>query len=454
MPKVLFFSDPSNGRPGLGATIRLDSGEPCVMSIAPGWVRVKKSRTGLFGPTLYNVRDVHKTAETAKALTFLFPDSLLPPGFTDPVLSAFANAILHCATCGEVAIILNGAIEEADSKIVSAFADFCEKTTTKMDAFYDASVLPYPREAIISAMEREIVRSPLKAYVDWSQNAAIFMWNFLEGIGPEPIPFNPSQLAASHALKGNTPADHDELRILASPEYRRDEERFSHLWAVADAENKKVEERIAAAVRVRNAQLAGLSQTEKMALDAFADQGSAKAQFEIGTMYARGRVVPEDYGEAAKWYRRAADQGHIKAQSLLGLLHEFGQGVPQDDAEAASLYHKAAHKGEATAQSRLALMYARGKGVQKDYAAAARWCRMAAEQGDVGSQLQLGLTYASGEGVQKDNVEAYRWLSLTASRAKTENGREASSFRDDLASEMTATQIAKAQKLVREWHKK
>jgi hypothetical protein len=236
MPKVLFFSDPSNGRPGLGATIRLDSGEPCLMSISPGWVRVKKSRTGLFGPTLYNVRDVQKTYETAKALALLFPDSLLPPGFTDPVLSAFANAILHCATCSEVAIILNGAIEEADRKIVEAdrkivfaFADFCEKTTTRMDAFYDASVLPYPREAIISAMEREIVRSPFKGYVDSLRTSAMFMYNFLEGIGPEPIPLDASR---------------------------------------AEAETKKVEERISAAVRVWNhVRLSGLSQTEKMELE-------------------------------------------------------------------------------------------------------------------------------------------------------------------------------------------
>lgn len=69
MPKVLFFSDPSNGHPGLGATIQLDSGEPYLMSISPGWVRVKKSRTGLFGKTLYNVRNARKTAETARALT-------------------------------------------------------------------------------------------------------------------------------------------------------------------------------------------------------------------------------------------------------------------------------------------------------------------------------------------------------------------------------------------------
>jgi hypothetical protein len=34
MPKVLYFADPSNGRSGLGATIQLDSGEPCLISIA------------------------------------------------------------------------------------------------------------------------------------------------------------------------------------------------------------------------------------------------------------------------------------------------------------------------------------------------------------------------------------------------------------------------------------
>jgi len=248
MPKVLYFSDPSNGRPGLGATIQLDSGEPCLMSISPGWVRVKKSRTGLFGPTLYNVRDVQETYETAKALALLFPDSLLPAGFTDPMLSAFANAILHCATCNDVAITLNGAIREADGKIVTAFADFCEKSTTTMDAFYDASVLPYPREAIISAMEREIVGSPIKEYVDWLQVGATLMYNFLEGIGPEPVSVIP--------LKGNTPNDPNELRrILTSPEYKQGAEKSSRFRAVAEVENKKVEERISAAVRIRKSQL-------------------------------------------------------------------------------------------------------------------------------------------------------------------------------------------------------
>ncbi len=110
MPKVLFFSDPSNKRPGLGATIQLDSGEPCLISIAKNWVRVKKSRLGFWGTLLYNQKDA---TETAKALLFLFPDNRLPAGFTNPILYAFANAVMHCSSCTEVAIVLNKAVSEA-----------------------------------------------------------------------------------------------------------------------------------------------------------------------------------------------------------------------------------------------------------------------------------------------------------------------------------------------------
>ncbi len=254
MPKVLFFSDPSNGRPGLGATIRLDSGEPCYMSIAPGWIRVKKSRFGLFGPTLYNVRDVRKTYETAKALALLFPDSLLPPGFTDPVLSAFANAILHCPTCDEVAFVLGEAIARADSKIVNDFAAFLGETTTRVDCFYDVNVLPHPKEAIIAAIEREIVRSPLEGYVDSLRTGAAWLWNFLDGIGPAPLPLSGVDL--SQLPRGITAADPDKLaaelkRVFDSPNRRIDEERAKHFEAIADREGKQIEERIVAAVRIR-----------------------------------------------------------------------------------------------------------------------------------------------------------------------------------------------------------
>ena len=37
-------------------------------------------------------------------------------------------------------------------------------------------------------------------------------------------------------------------------------------------------------------------------------------------MYERGNGVPQDYTEAARWYRLAADDGDDAAQCNLGLL--------------------------------------------------------------------------------------------------------------------------------------
>jgi hypothetical protein len=138
---------------------------------------------------------------------------------------------------------------ESDSKIVFDYATFCEQTTIRPDCFYDANVLPYPKEAILSAIERQIVRSPPDALVDWLSSGALFMWNFQEGIGPDPLPFKGLDIS-----QGDTPPDHEALRpIWASPEYQRDFERSSQLMAIAETEKKEVEERIASALRIRTA---------------------------------------------------------------------------------------------------------------------------------------------------------------------------------------------------------
>ena len=77
---------------------------------------MKKSRFGWLGPILYHEKNLYKAASTAIALNVLFPDNLLPTGFTDPALRAFANAVLHCSTCAEVAIILNEATIRAEEQ--------------------------------------------------------------------------------------------------------------------------------------------------------------------------------------------------------------------------------------------------------------------------------------------------------------------------------------------------
>lgn len=61
-----------------------------------------------------------------------------------------------------------------------------------------------------------------------------------------------------------------------------------------------------------------------------ANQGDPKAQFSLGLIYDNGRGVPQDFVEAAKWYRKAARQGHAEAQDILGVMHVNGEGVSMD----------------------------------------------------------------------------------------------------------------------------
>lgn len=63
---------------------------------------------------------------------------------------------------------------------------------------------------------------------------------------------------------------------------------------------------------------------------AAAERGDARAQSQLGFMYATGRSVPQNYTLAAYWYRRGAEQGNAAAQHLLGLMYDKGFGVPPD----------------------------------------------------------------------------------------------------------------------------
>lgn len=145
-----------------------------------------------------------------------------------------------------------------------------------------------------------------------------------------------------------------------------------------------------------------------------ADQGNAKAQFYLGSMYRDGKGVSQDYSEALRWCRKAAEQGDPKGQAALGYAYYSGGGVPQDYAEAARWYRKAAEQDYALAQQGLAYMYANAKGVQQDDTQAVAWYRKSAEQGDAVAQQSLGYMYASGRGVPLDRMEAVRWYRKAA----------------------------------------
>ena len=128
-----------------------------------------------------------------------------------------------------------------------------------------------------------------------------------------------------------------------------------------------------------------------------------------------------------------------------------------DYATALQLWRPRAEQGVALAQNNLGLMYYNGQGVTQDFGEAAKWYRLAAEQGNATSQSNLASMYFSGEGAPQDYVQAYMWVTLAASRfppSAKQDREQAARNRDMVASKMTPSQIAEAQKLAEAWRPK
>jgi TPR repeat protein len=58
-----------------------------------------------------------------------------------------------------------------------------------------------------------------------------------------------------------------------------------------------------------------------------AEHGEVEAELRLAEWYYGGWGVPLDYTEAMKWYRKAAEQGNAKAQCGIGSMYNFGRGT-------------------------------------------------------------------------------------------------------------------------------
>ena len=94
-----------------------------------------------------------------------------------------------------------------------------------------------------------------------------------------------------------------------------------------------------------------------------AEAGDTDAQFNLAQAYKLGRGVPQDFGQAEKWYKKAADKGHLQASDNYGLL------LFQNNRRAEALpYLKAsAERGEPRAQYVLGTGHFNGDFVEKDW---------------------------------------------------------------------------------------
>lgn len=156
---------------------------------------------------------------------------------------------------------------------------------------------------------------------------------------------------------------------------------------------------------------------------AAADQGMAKAIYNLGVFHAQGRPGhPVDFGKAAGYYDRAIELGYHFAMNNRGSMYENGQGGPVDMDRARELYEQAAELGNLDAMNNLGLLYLNANGVDEDLGRAIGMFRMAAEAGSATGLSNLGASYANGYGVAQDELAA---MGLYWMAAKTGHARGA-----------------------------
>ena len=130
--------------------------------------------------------------------------------------------------------------------------------------------------------------------------------------------------------------------------------------------------------------------------------------------------MPQDYTQAAIWYRKAAEQGDVLAEYTLGVAYNLGQGVPQDHAQAVV------------------------------------WHRKAAEQGNACGQYSLAVSYTLGQGVTQDYTEACFWFNVTLASDKLEAAgqglrEEATKYRDAVAAHLSSAELTRVQGRTWNW---
>ena len=111
-----------------------------------------------------------------------------------------------------------------------------------------------------------------------------------------------------------------------------------------------------------------------------------------------------------------------------------------------------AEAGNALAQVQVAGIYHYGLVSAANYAEALKWYRKAADQGNADAMLGLGVMYNLGQGVEKDPIQSFKWLTLAANRLPQGPDRNRiMSALDTMKEQMSDADLARAQKLAKDW---
>jgi TPR repeat protein len=76
-----------------------------------------------------------------------------------------------------------------------------------------------------------------------------------------------------------------------------------------------------------------------------ADGGLVEGMYSYGVCLSKGHGIPQDDGEAAKYFQTAAERGFSEAEFAYGVVLAKGIGVQKDHDQAMEYLKRAAHHG-------------------------------------------------------------------------------------------------------------
>jgi tetratricopeptide (TPR) repeat protein len=138
-----------------------------------------------------------------------------------------------------------------------------------------------------------------------------------------------------------------------------------------------------------------------------AERGDKLSQHNVGRYSLTGQFgFKQDYDAAFEWFTKASEQGFARSQVQLASMYEKGVAVSEDKAKALYWYKKAAQQNDVSSQLLVGLWYYKGIGVQKDLVKAYMWTLIAESSGS--SKAAKNKDYLKGQLSFKQQLEAQK----------------------------------------------
>ncbi len=151
-----------------------------------------------------------------------------------------------------------------------------------------------------------------------------------------------------------------------------------------------------------------------------AEDGYAKAQFNMGALYYDGRGVVQSYSEARKWMTLSAENGFSRAQTFIGKMYLNGEGGAASVETAKRFFERAAAGGDGSAYFQLARLYEDGNSVPKNMATALKHYQQASDHGNMYGSYNAGHILLFGDGNVPANKDlALKYMEKSAAQGST-----------------------------------